>query len=155
FCEYHHPLPWNSLVPDFVVAMNCPAVECPNSARNWFVSSVKSSTDSWMTGASAPVTLGLLLSTPSTTKLLLRGRFPPTEPPIPVTPPDWVATPGAKIASWIGFPVPNGSLKGIWVIALLSKLTPSSCDDDVLTSCSAPAVTVTVSATLPSSTTSF
>ena len=44
---------------------------------------VKFSTASFGTAISAPVTDLLLLSTPSTVKLLSRGRCPPTEGPVP------------------------------------------------------------------------
>src|ERR1041385_4328924 len=43
-----------------------------------------------------PVTALSLLSTPSTTKLLLRGRWPPTEPPVPTPTPPELVTPGAS-----------------------------------------------------------
>ncbi len=57
---------------------------------------MNSSTASWMTGAIEPVTLGSLLSTPSTVKLLFRGRLPPIDPPSPTTPPAWVVVPGRE-----------------------------------------------------------
>src|SRR5205809_569594 len=55
-----------------------------------------------------PVTPRLLSSTPSTVKLLSRGRVPPTDPPIPVTPPGCAITLGASTArfSMLPFRVP-------------------------------------------------
>src|SRR5258707_12911629 len=73
--------------------MNWPAVECPYSALNWLVSSVNSPTASGMMYCTGPVTDTSLLSTPSTTKLLFRGRLPPMAPPTPATPPDWLVVP--------------------------------------------------------------
>ena len=43
-----------------------------------------------------PVTLPLLLSIPSIVKLLLRGRWPPTEGPLPAPTEPLVATPDCK-----------------------------------------------------------
>src|SRR5260370_33782888 len=48
------------------------------------------------TGTSGPVTLLLLLSIPSTVKLLLRGRCPPTLGPAPAPIPPLLATPELK-----------------------------------------------------------
>src|SRR5271165_63248 len=45
---------------------------------------------------SGPVTDKLLLSTPSIVKLLLRGRFPPTDGPEPTPTPPVLATPAFK-----------------------------------------------------------
>ena len=101
--------PLNWLVPDLVVVMNWPAVEWPNSAANWLVMSWNSCTESWMGTAIAPFTSPLLLSRPSTTKLLFRGRFPPMVPPCPATPPDCVPTPGARTAKFVTSPLWLGS----------------------------------------------
>src|SRR5438132_8588106 len=56
-----------------------------------------------------PVTPRLLSSTPSTVKLLSRGRVPPTDPPMPVTPPGCAITLGASTArfSRLPFSVPR------------------------------------------------
>ena len=45
---------------------------------------------------SGPVTDRLLLSTPSTVKLLLRGRCPPTDGPEPTPTPPVLATPASS-----------------------------------------------------------
>jgi hypothetical protein len=68
-------------------------VECPNSAPNWFVSSVNSAVESVGTYTRGPVTVLLLLSTPSTMKLLFIGRWPPTDGPVPCPTPPLLATP--------------------------------------------------------------
>src|SRR5204863_9354549 len=75
--------------PDFVTVKNCPPLERANSAENWFCNKENSATTSGETYTCGPVTDLSLLSTPSTMKLLLRGRCPPTEPPEPTpTPPE-------------------------------------------------------------------
>src|SRR3981081_4424504 len=52
--------------------------------------------ESFGTGTSGPVTLLLLLSIPSTVKLLLRGRWPPTLGPEPAPIAPLLATPELK-----------------------------------------------------------
>src|SRR5256884_1366781 len=59
---------------------------------------------SGMTVELFPVTPRLLSSTPSTVKLLSRGRVPPTDPPIPVTPPGCAITLGASTARFSMLP---------------------------------------------------
>src|SRR5215471_14095380 len=82
-----------SFVPVLTTVLNCPAFECPNSGLNWFVSAENSCTASFGTVTKGPVTLLLLLSTPSIMKLLSRGRCPPTEGPVPAPTPPLVLTP--------------------------------------------------------------
>ena len=72
------------LVPLLMVVLNWPPEEWPNSVLNWFDSKVKFSTASLGTVIRLPVTALLLLSTPSTVKLLLYGRWPPTDGPTPI-----------------------------------------------------------------------
>src|SRR6266481_8572509 len=62
------------------------------------------STAPGMTVEVFPVTPRLFSSTPSTVKLLSRGRVPPTDPPIPVTPPGCATTLGASTARLSGLP---------------------------------------------------
>src|SRR5205814_10049521 len=81
------------LVPLITTVLNCPPDECPNSGLNWFCRTVKFATASFGILISGPVTDLLLLSTPSTVKLLLRGRCPPTEGPEPAPMPPLLATP--------------------------------------------------------------
>src|SRR3954468_19621565 len=76
--------------------LNCPPEEWPNSALNWFCIMVKFETASPGTVKFGPVTDLLLLSIPSTVKLLLRGRWPPTEGPVPAPTPPLLATPAPK-----------------------------------------------------------
>src|SRR5258708_22575517 len=104
FCAYHSPDPCQVLVPVLVTRTNWPPAECPYSALNWLVFRANSPTASGITVELLPVTPKLLSSTPSTTKLLSLGRVPPTEPPIPVTPPGWATTLGAKTARFNGLP---------------------------------------------------
>src|SRR2546430_9471074 len=89
--------------------MNCRAVECPYPALNCWVRSVKSPTASGITYWIGPVTETSLLSTPSTTKLLLRGRLPPMAPPTPATPPDWLVGPNCSIDRFNALPGTTGS----------------------------------------------
>src|SRR5512146_615349 len=104
FCIYHSPEPCQLLVPVVVTRLNCPPAEWPYSALNWLVIRFNSETVSGITLELAPVTPMLLSSTPSTVKLLLRGRFPPTAPPVPATPPGWATVFGAKTARLSGLP---------------------------------------------------
>src|SRR5258707_14233907 len=113
--------------------MNWPAVECPYSALNWLVSSVNSPTASGMMYCTGPVTDTSLLSTPSTTKLLFRGRLPPMAPPTPATPPDWLVVPTCNMDRFNVLPDKTGS--GISEASRAPQLVPSV-DDVVCTSSS-------------------
>src|SRR6266436_2852903 len=104
FWLYHSPDPCQLFVPVFVTRLNWPPAECPYSALNRLVVRLNSATASGMTVELFPVTPRLLSSTPSTVKLLSRGRVPPTEPPIPVTPPGCATTLGASTARLSGLP---------------------------------------------------
>src|SRR5712692_9761407 len=151
FWLYHHASPWSALPPVLVVVMNCPAVECPYSAENWLVSSVNSFTASLITGADSPVTLELLLSRPSTVKLLLRGRLPPMAPPVPATPPGCEVVPGARSARLMTLPEtpPPCPRTGLCSKSPLNVLPRFA----VWVSTNwAPASTMTVSDTAPTST---
>src|SRR5215472_6254617 len=79
-----------------MVWLNWPPEEWPNSAENWFCRTVKLSTASLGMVISGPVTERLLLSTPSTVKLLLRGRTPETVGPDPTPTPPLLATPASS-----------------------------------------------------------
>src|ERR1051325_5340198 len=92
------PEPWNSFEPDLVTVLKRPPATSPNSALQLFVMSENSEMESCITATTGPVTLASLLSTPSTTKLLPRGRVPPTEPPSPVTPAERSTTFGERTA---------------------------------------------------------
>ena len=83
FCKYSYAEPWNWFPPLFTTWLNWPPEEWPNSGEIWFCCTVNSATASLGTVTSGPVTLPLLLSIPSTVKLLLRGRCPPTDGPAP------------------------------------------------------------------------
>src|ERR1700753_281869 len=85
--------PWNEFVPLFTTVLNCPPEECPNSGEKLFSSSENSATASCGTVTNGPVMPLLLLSTPSIVKLLLRGRWPPTEGPAPTPTPPLLVTP--------------------------------------------------------------
>src|SRR5690242_10332999 len=85
--------PCNWLVPLRTIVLNCPPEEWPYSAENWFCNTVNSATASFGMNTSGPVTDLLLLSIPSIVKLLLRGRCPPTEGPVPAPTPPLLATP--------------------------------------------------------------
>src|SRR5277367_3539893 len=76
-----------------MIWLNWPPEEWPYSGENWFAITVNSETASLGTCTNGPVTLLLLLSTPSMVKLLLRGLWPPTEGPVPAPTPPLVATP--------------------------------------------------------------
>ncbi len=95
--------------------MNCPPEECPNSGENWFCRSENSATASLGTNTSGPVTPLLLLSTPSIVKLLLRGRWPPTDGPAPTPTPPLVATPAPK-SEGFNTPLPEAApgMSAIW-----------------------------------------
>src|SRR5690349_12847889 len=86
-------MPWNSLVPLLTTWLNCPPEECPYSGENWLERTVKSSTASFGIVDSGPVVTLLLLSIPSTVKLLFRGRCPPMEGPLPTPTAPLVETP--------------------------------------------------------------
>src|SRR5690242_21773293 len=88
--------PWKEFVPLLTTVLNCPPEEWPNSGENWFWSSENSATASLGTKTSGPVTDLSLLSTPSIMKLLLRGRCPPTDGPVPAPTEPLVATPADK-----------------------------------------------------------
>src|SRR5262245_28824132 len=96
FWKYSYRRPCHWLVPETSVWLNCPPDECPNSGENWFCSTVKFCTASLGMVMTGPVTDLLLLSTPSTVKLLLRGRCPATEGPVPAPMPPLVATPASS-----------------------------------------------------------
>src|SRR5271170_3290868 len=66
-----------------MIWLNWPPEEWPYSGENWFAITVNSETASLGTCTNGPVTALLLLSIPSIVKLLLRGRWPPTEGPVP------------------------------------------------------------------------
>src|ERR1043166_205188 len=85
--------PCKSFVPLLTIVLNCPPEECPNSGEYWFWSTENSATASLGIPTSGPVTDLLLLSTPSIMKLLLRGRCPPIEGPVPAPTPPLLATP--------------------------------------------------------------
>src|ERR1700747_2535184 len=78
------------------MVLNCPPEECPKSGENWFCSKENSATASLGTETRGPVTDLSLLSTPSIVKLLLRGRWPPTEGPAQTPTLPLVATPALK-----------------------------------------------------------
>src|ERR1700734_2935447 len=78
-----------------MIWLNWPPEEWPYSGENWFAITVNSETASLGTCTNGPVTDLLLLSTPSMVKLLLRGRWPPTEGPVP-TP----TAPPVAIPAW-------------------------------------------------------
>src|SRR5579872_2992919 len=80
-----------------MVVLNWPPEECPNSELYWFEMRVKFSTASFGMVMRAPVTDLLLLSTPSTVKLLSRGRCPPTDGPVPRPMEFAFVTPGLNI----------------------------------------------------------
>ena len=80
---YSYNIPWNSLVPLLITSLNWPPEEWPYCAENWLARIENSCTASFGILARGPVTLLLLLSTPSIVKLLLRGRCPPTDGPVP------------------------------------------------------------------------
>src|SRR5438876_6762860 len=88
--------PWKEFVPPFKTKLNWPPEEWPNSGEYWFCRTVNSEMESFGTGTSGPVTLLLLLSMPSTVKLLLRGRWPPMLGPEPAPMPPLLATPELK-----------------------------------------------------------
>src|SRR5215470_17422950 len=104
FWLYHSPDPCQLLVPVLVTRLNWPPAECPYSALNWLVVTLNSATASGITVELFPVTPRLLSSTPSTLKLLSRGRVPPTLPPTPCEPPGVAITLGASTARLIGLP---------------------------------------------------
>ena len=79
--------------PRRITALNWPPEECPNSAPNWFCSTLNSATESFGRATTGPVMSFRLLSVPSTMKLLFRGRWPPTEGPVPAPTPPELATP--------------------------------------------------------------
>ena len=93
FSSVQYADPWIALVPLRSAMLNCPPVECPNSAVNWFCNIENSATASLGTRMFAPVTSARLLSTPSTMKLFCRGRCPPTEGPSPSPMPPLLPTP--------------------------------------------------------------
>src|ERR1700751_2040794 len=97
FRKYSYSDPWKLFVPLLIVVLNWPPEECPNSELNWFEINEKLSTASLGTMISDPVTDLLLLSTPSTVKLLSRGRWPPTDGPTPKPIAFAFETPGASI----------------------------------------------------------
>src|SRR5438876_814035 len=88
--------PWKEFVPPFKTKLNWPPEEWPNSGEYWFCRTVNSEMESFGTGTRGPVTLLLLLSMPSTVKLLLRGRCPPMLGPEPAPMPPLLATPELK-----------------------------------------------------------
>src|ERR1700733_7541215 len=94
FVKYSYRVPWNWFVPLLMIWLNWPPEEWPYSGENWFAITVNSETASLGTCTNGPVTALLLLSTPSMVKLLLRGRWPPTEGPTPIPIPPLEATPG-------------------------------------------------------------
>src|SRR5256886_14753632 len=102
---YHSADPSKLFVPVLVTRVNWPPAECPYSALNLLVVRLNSATASGITVELFPVTPRLLSSTPSTVKLLSRGRVPPTDPPIPVTPPGCATTLGASTARLSGLPL--------------------------------------------------
>ncbi len=89
-------MPWKALVPLRTISLNWPPVEWPNSGENWFCWTVNSATASFGIVTSGPVTLPLLLSMPSTMKLLSRGRCPATDGPVPTPTPPLVVTPAFR-----------------------------------------------------------
>src|SRR2546421_6417516 len=91
-----YPAPWKEFVPLFNTKLNWPPEEWPNSGEYWFCSTVNSAIESLGTGTKGPVTLLLLLSIPSTVKLLLRGRWPPMLGPEPAPIAPLLATPELK-----------------------------------------------------------
>src|SRR2546430_7031033 len=91
-----YPAPWKEFVPLFNTKLNWPPEEWPNSGEYWFCSTVNSAIESFGTGTRGPVTLLLLLSIPSTVKLLLRGRWPPMLGPEPAPIAPLLATPELK-----------------------------------------------------------
>src|SRR6202030_2506393 len=79
-----------------MMVLNWPPEEWPKSGVNWFCKTENSAT-AWLgMVTSGPVTDLLLLSTPSMLKLLLRGRWPPMDGPVPAPTPPPVATPALK-----------------------------------------------------------
>src|SRR6202047_3628490 len=79
-----------------MMVLNWPPDECPKSGVNWFCRTENSATASFGIVTNGPVTDLLLLSTPSIAKLLLRGRWPPMDGPVPAPTPPPVATPALK-----------------------------------------------------------
>src|SRR5690349_7853298 len=79
--------------PLYTTELNWPPDEWPYSALNWFCRTVNSAIASFGIDATGPVTSLRLLSTPSMVKLLLRGRCPPTDGPVPTPTPPRLPTP--------------------------------------------------------------
>src|SRR5947209_19397623 len=79
-----------------MTSLNWPPEEWPKSAENWFWRTLNSATASLGTLTIGPVTARLLLSMPSTVKLLLVGRWPPTEGAVPYPAPPLLVTPAAS-----------------------------------------------------------
>src|SRR5438309_1261753 len=96
-----------------------------------------------------PVTPRLLSSTPSTMKLLSRGRVPPTDPPIPVTPPGCAITLGASTARFSRLPFSVPAPLGRSTERASNELFR---EDDVVWTSTAPPVTSIISVAAPNST---
>src|SRR3974390_612143 len=88
-----------------------------------------------------PVTERLLLSTPSTVKLLLRGRFPPTAGPEPAPRPPELATPAFNNDKFrtplapadIGTSEASFAVKVVGIVGVVaSRVTPSSLTSTVV-----------------------
>src|SRR5215467_14066331 len=130
--------------------MNCPPVERANSAWYWLESNENSATASGETYTCGPVTPLSLLSTPSSTKLLLRARWPPTEPPVPTPTPPLLVTLGATSAR-LNTPAPTA----VWARSTTWRDSNPFARLVVVVSTSSepPADTFTVSVTCPTDTT--
>src|SRR6266436_3486410 len=146
FWVYHSPDPCQLFVPVFVTRLNWPPAEWPYSALNWLVVRANSATASGITVELLPVTPRLLSSTPSTVKLLSRGRVPPTDPPTPVTPPGMATTLGAKTARFRGLPLSVPDALGSCTSVALKLLFSVA---DVVCTATVPATTSTVSLAEP------
>jgi len=127
--------------------LNWPPDEWPKSGENWFCSTVSSATASLGSETTGPVTLSLLLSIPSMVKLLLRGRCPPTDGPVPAPVAPLVETP-AFSSDKLSTPLPLEVL-GRSINCLCSNAV---CTWDVVVSMTAAAaVTSTVAVLVPTS----
>src|ERR1700678_1816237 len=124
-----------------MLVLNWPPEEWPNSGANWFVMSENSPTASFGTYTSGPVTLLSWLSTPSMVKLLLLGRWPPTDGPVPMPTPPEEATPGLNSETF-NTPRPmvgvgrtlNSSVPKVWVrlAVVVSSAPPASAETSTL-----------------------
>jgi hypothetical protein len=128
--------------------LNTPPDECPNSALNWFCSTVNSATASFGTVMIGPVTSLRLLSTPSMVKLLLRGRWPPMAGPVPTPTPPELVTPALSSDRLRRPPVGLAAAGRSYAIFAWKLL--ATCEVDVSTALVASA-TSTVVVTLPTS----